>query len=39
VVEKTLRTTATEFTELQNDLDVNAKFYQKRFCSFTKSVS
>jgi len=26
VVEKKLRTTATEFIELQNDLDRNAKF-------------
>jgi len=29
VVEKKLRTTATEFIELQNDLDVNAKFLSK----------
>jgi len=28
-----------EFIELQNDLDLNAKFLSKSFCNFTKSVS
>jgi len=38
LVERRLKTTAMEFIELQNDLDLKAKFLQKRFCSFTKSV-